>query len=43
MPFSVAATAMAPTAFDLDPRAPEHAQGDLEPAPEAGNEELGRH
>jgi len=34
VPFSAAATDMAPTSFDLDPRAPESAEGDLTPAPE---------
>ncbi|WP_415059413.1 MFS transporter [Congregibacter sp.] len=34
VPFSAAATDMAPTSFDLDPRAPEDAQGDLTPTEE---------
>ncbi len=35
VPFSAAASDMAPTSFDLDPRAPEDAEGDIAPAPEA--------
>jgi MFS family permease len=35
VPFSAAAPDMAPTSFDLDPRAPEEASGDLAPAAEA--------
>ncbi|MDP5070747.1 MAG: MFS transporter [Congregibacter sp.] len=35
VPFSAAASEMAPTSFDLDPRAPEDAYGDLAPAEEA--------
>ncbi len=35
VPFSAAASDMAPTSFDLDPRAPEDAAGDIAPAPEA--------
>jgi hypothetical protein len=34
VPFSAAASDMAPTSFDLDPRAPEDAAGDIAPAPE---------
>ncbi|EAQ97174.1 MFS transporter [Congregibacter litoralis] len=34
VPFSAAASDMAPTSFDLDPRAPEDAEGDLAPAEE---------
>lgn len=34
VPFSVAAPDMAPTSFDMDPRAPEDAEGDLAPATE---------
>lgn len=34
VPFSAAASEMAPTSFDLDPRAPEDAEGDIAPAPE---------
>jgi MFS family permease len=35
VPFSAAASDMAPTSFDMDPRAPDDAEGDLAPAPEA--------
>ncbi|EED31554.1 major facilitator superfamily protein [gamma proteobacterium NOR5-3] len=35
VPFSAAASDMAPTSFDMDPRAPEDAEGDLAPAEEA--------
>lgn len=35
VPFSAAAPDMAPTSFDLDPRAPEDAEGDLSAAPES--------
>lgn len=35
VPFSAAAADMAPTSFDLDPRAPEDVEGDLAPAEEA--------
>lgn len=35
VPFSAAASAMAPTSFDLDPRAPHEASGDIAPASEA--------
>lgn len=34
VPFSAAASDMAPTSFDLDPRAPEEAEGDIAGAPE---------
>lgn len=34
VPFSAATSAMAPTSFDLDPRAPEGAEGDLNPLQE---------
>ncbi len=34
VPFSAAASEMAPTSFDLDPRAPEDAEGDIAPVPE---------
>lgn len=34
VPFSAAAPDMTPTSFDLDPRAPENAEGDLSAAPE---------
>lgn len=35
VPFNAVASDMAPTGFDMDPRAPEDAEGDLAPAPEA--------
>lgn len=35
VPLSAAPPDMAPTSFDLDPRAPEDAAGNLEPAKEA--------
>lgn len=37
VPFSAAASDMAPTSFDLDPRAPEEAVGDLAGAPEVAS------